>query len=731
MNATQKETLVWEKLHKNIQKWIYSQNWQSLRAIQEEAIPHILAANKDVIISAATASGKTEAAFLPALSHVLHKNLNGISILYISPLKALINDQYRRLESLYDMCDQNITPWHGDVAQSTKTKLQKKPADTLLITPESIEALLIHKSSWLRTAFSSLQFIIIDEFHAFSGSERGCQLQSVLHRIEVMVGRKIPRIALSATFRDEDQSKIVRSLRITGNFQHHFISSTASASDLKLLVKGFVNKENAEKNTDYLTPKELIIADLFDTLRGGSNLIFANSRSRTEEYCVHLSDLCKEKNVPNEFFAHHGSLSKDIRHYLEKRLQEQKLPTTALCTMTLELGIDIGNIDSIAQITPPFSVASLRQRLGRSGRRGKSAILRGYFTENEITPKSHPVDNLRLSLIQAIAVINLLLDKRYESEKENLFHFSTLLQQTLSVIAQHGSLHATQLFTLLCKEGAFQLINSELFILFLKDLHKNQLITQMDDDCITLGIKGERLVGHFTFYSAFLTPEEFRLEVGGKIIGSIPIDNPLAKNQHIIFAGKRWIVTNISLEKKIITLKHSKAGNPPNFSGESGVIDSIIRKEMKRILQDRDIPIYLDKEALSLFTEACDHFAKYNLDNVDIVSNKSNILIFFWAGDKVISTVLVLLVSKGFKATSYHGVIDVTGATLLQIQNVFKEIIETPPVSETELAGFIDDTVIDKHDHFLSKSLLDIGYGKRFFDISSMNHAIKNIKLNN
>jgi len=315
---------------------------------------------------------------------------------------------------------------------------------------------------------------------------------------------------------------------------------------------------------------------LYHLLRGQSHLIFANSRGRTEEVAARLSDRCEQDQVPNEFFPHHGSLSKELRESLEARLQEDKLPTSAVCTMTLELGIDIGNVDSIAQVTAPHSVASLRQRLGRSGRRSKAAVLRLFIPEDELTPKSHIIDRLRLHTIQSIAMVNLLLQKWYEPPPEQQYHFSTLIQQTLSVIGQYGGVRAHQLWALLCKTGPFSLVNQPLYSQFLKALGEQELITQTSDGQIVLGVKGERYVEHYTFYTAFRTPEEYRLEHNGKIIGAIPIDKPLLPDQLVIFAGKRWQVRQVDAEKKRILLNPAaKGGEPPKFDGSGQLLHDV------------------------------------------------------------------------------------------------------------------------------------------------------------
>ena len=188
-------------LDERIQKFIWAEGWEELRDAQEAAIPLIVKADRDVIIAAATAAGKTEAAFFPALTHLLQAQSPGL-IVYISPLKALINDQFGRLERLCESLEIPVWPWHGDISATRKTRFLTKREGVLLITPESLEAMLCNRGSSVAAVFGRMAFFIVDELHAFIGSERGKQLQSLMHRIENSLGRFAPRIGLSATLGD-------------------------------------------------------------------------------------------------------------------------------------------------------------------------------------------------------------------------------------------------------------------------------------------------------------------------------------------------------------------------------------------------------------------------------------------------------------------------------------------------------------------------------------------------
>ncbi len=573
----------------------------------------------------------------------------------------------------------------------------------------------MNSADWCNSAFHNLAHVVIDEFHAFLGSERGIQLQSLLRRLEFLIGRQVPRIALSATLGDMDE--VARSLRLNQEYPCEILIADGSHTDLKLQLRGYTDPTNENMPS----AMEQITGDLYRLLRGHSHLIFANSRARTEAFAADLSDLCRANHVPNEFFPHHGSLSKELREELEARLQKEHLPTSAVCTMTLELGIDIGHVDSVAQVTSPHSVASLRQRLGRSGRRGEAAILRLFIPEPELSVKSHIVDRLRVHLIQSIAMVNLLLKKWYEPPDPDRYHFSTLVQQILSVLAQYGGVRAQQLWQLLCDTGPFYLVDTSQFAELLRNLGEADLITQTNDGQIVLGKSGERYVEHYTFYAAFNTPEEYVLETKGKILGSLPIDKPLMQGQTIVFGGQRWQVQHVSDEKKRIELIPSRSGTPPSFGGEGLSINKMIREEMFRVYSHAEIPNYLDKTAKALCLEAFDTFHALNLGTQSIVQSGNTTHLIPWLGDKEINALVNLLRQKGLVADAFGGVIDVEHQEKEQVTAILKSIVINPPSSAEVLASNIPEilTVIDKHDVFVPGTLRYSEYAKRMFELNN------------
>lgn len=745
----------YQRLDRRVQQWIFKQSWSDLRPIQQDAIEPILAQNTDVLISASTASGKTEAFFLPACSAIIDAQ-NGIRILYISPLKALINDQYRRLESLSEITQIPVTPWHGDSSQSQKGKLRKNPSGILLITPESLESLMMRESGWVKTAFANLAYICIDEFHAFIGIERGHQLVSLFTRLEHLLGRldnPIPRVALSATLGNLTAIPAVLRPNQHQKFPCKIIKDSKTSSQLQLQVRGYIIKEpnravtaqqvnppsltklDSERLEEFVEEPDLLISDLYRFCRKGNHLVFANSRGRTEYLSAKLTDLCEANHVPNEFFPHHGSLAKELRETLEHRLQQEKIPTTAICTMTLELGIDIGKVDSVIQVTPPHSVASLRQRMGRAGRRGNPAKFRMLISEYELTADSSISDRLHLGLIQSLAMIRLLINQWYEPADTSLYHFSTLIHQILATIAQWGGIRAEQLYKLLCQFGVFQNISTQHFKQLLMHMRQHQLITQLGNGEITLGVVGEKLTNHYSFYAAFKTPEEYQILYQGKPLGTIPIDSMIVEQQYIIFGGKKWLVISIDNEKRVIIVERAKGGVPPLFSGGSMSVHTIVRQEMLKILMQRDYRIevdgqkidYINLPAKDLFNESVKNFYQLGLYHHWHIKTASTVYIFTWLGDKANNALVALLTQFGYRVDNYGGIIDVRKPadseekiSASEIQGCLKHILEQGLPTAEQLARKSPLKSIEKLDDFLPESLLCLGYGAITFDLEEL-----------
>lgn len=707
-------------LSNGVQRWIYRQGWPALRSVQEKAIPVILDGSEDILITAPTAGGKTEAAFLPIISWLEENGPEyGFGVLCLSPLKALINDQFKRLELLCESAHTTITPWHGDVSSSVKKRSWNEATGILMITPESLEAMFVRRAHELLPRMRKLRYVVIDEYHAFIGRERGQQLLSLLARLEVLIERPLIRIALSATIGNTDMA--LKYLRSDSSRPSMHLDASGEKTKLQMVLKAFTtDKEDM--------PALFSMAQyLFQELRGESHLVFANSRRKVEETTDFLISMCNAEGVPEEFFPHHGSLSRDMRHFVEERLKAGKKPTTAIATSTLELGIDIGDVVSVGQIGAPANCSSLRQRLGRSGRReGSSSILRVLVEGYSEGDAPSITDKLELELFQAVAVLELMLSRWIEPPNEQSIHFSTLIQQLLSIISFKGDITAQDAYQILCVCGPWQHISPELFGRFLRSLGSNNVISQLPTKELVVGLIGEREVSKHTFYTAFEVPEEFSLVANGKTIGKLPVDSPLVENQLLLFGGRRWSVIAVDVEAKVITLKRAGGGKAPSFGGEPAPIHIKIREKMRELYLCDKIPTYCDEKASKLLTNARTFFREQGLENTPVTCDSDEIVWLIWADTRIQNTLLVIASLAGYEADKWGPTVRFKKTESIEgtIMGLYEFLAHH---SAQEITSKVNPIPIGKFDHLLDEQLLREAYVAETMDIAGISLYLEQI----
>lgn len=705
------------RLHPAVQRWVWRQGWAEIRDLQERAIPAILDEDCDVILAAATAGGKTEAAFLPVVSRLAEREpeRTGFRVLCLSPLKALINDQYGRLRALGDAAGVAVHRWHGDVPQSRKTAALRDPGGILLITPESLEALFVRRGLEVPALFAALEFVVVDELHAFIGTERGRQMQSLLHRVDLATRRTRPRIALSATL--GDMRLAAEFLRPGAGDRAIVVESGEGEAELRLQLRGYVDRRPGRED-DPATPVEAIAAHLYEHLRGHDNLVFANSRGMVEELADRLRRRSEEARVPVEFFPHHGNLSKELREQLEAALKADR-PATAVCTSTLELGVDIGSVHTVAQIGPPPSVASLRQRLGRSGRRdGEAAVLRAYVTEPALDRDARPDEALRLRTVQTVAMIELLLQRWYEPPRAGALHLSTLVQQVLSVVTQHGGARADQLFGALCAGGPFRSVDAATFAALLRCLGQEGVLQQSVDGTLLLGPAGERAVGHYGFYAAFQSDEEYRVVHAGRALGTLPVSHVVAPGMCLVFAGKRWRVLDVNARENRIAVEPSPAGTPPRFGGEGRQLHGHVVAAMFQAYRSASVPVYLDGCARTFLEEGRRQFAALGLERRWLVESGGQTLFFPWVGSTALNALTLAVVRAGVEA-EVNDIHLVMSAPAAESSALLADLARSPAPLPDELARVMEAPRNEKHHGWLDDDLLRRDYASVQVDVAS------------
>lgn len=639
-------------LAKPIQRVLWDMKWRELRPIQSEAIHQVIEADHDIIISARTAAGKTEAAFLPVLSLMHQSPQPSVQALYVGPLKALINDQFRRLEDLCLRADIAVHRWHGDVPASKKKDLIKNPSGVLLITPESIESLFINQTAALSRVFQHTSFVVIDEIHALVGRERGTHLRSLLSRLRQRVNRDFRTIALSAT--------LGNSLPIYAEWMRprepetvRLITDEAEEKRVLFKVHGYVMAPPQESEGDE-APKERIVHDMYDHMAGSKNLVFANNKAMVEWFADSLNRQAKVKGRPNEFLVHHGSLSKELREFTEEKMQGNE-PKTTVCSSTLELGIDIGNVASVGQIDPPWSVNSLVQRLGRSGRgENEPQQMRIYVRLAKSDEKTKLVKRLHPDLVRTIALTLLMLEKPQWVEPPQVasLDFSTMSHQILSILAETGGILTKGLYARLVTNGAFGELDQKLFVDLLRGLAEKELIEQMPQGELILAPEGEAITNHYSFYSAFASPIEYVVLHGGRRIGMLPglyVPNP---GDCFILGGRRWKTVAVDDDRREVMVQPTRGRKAPKFTSAGGEIHQRVRETMFRILNDsRDYP-FLDETATKFLADARSEFAKHGLANNDFIPTSDNsCLCFTWTGTSIQRTICMMASTIGLDAT--------------------------------------------------------------------------------
>jgi len=616
-------------LSEPIRKFIRDKGWEQLRPIQTAAIAKILASDDNFILASRTASGKTEAAFLPILSKV-NFNDSGVQVLYISPLIALINDQFYRIEELCKNLDITVTKWHGEANKTLKERLIKQPNGIVLITPESLEAMFVNKPYNVKQLFSNLKYVVIDEVHSFIGTDRGIQLKSILSRLQKVNSKSFSVVGLSATIGDYDEAK-----KFTGDELKTKVLLDRTAKEINALFRYFKNK-NEE------LPLELL-KDLYIETKDNKVLIFPNSRGRAEEVAVKLRKISdRVKGHPN-YFSHHSSVDKEVREYVEYFAKNNNRQNFCIsCTSTLELGIDIGTVDEVVQIDATHSIASLIQRVGRSGRKeGESSNLYLYAT-NE------------WSLLQSIACWLLYKEGFIEPPQKKEKPYDILVHQALSITKGHSGIRLTELINQLQENAAFKQIELLEIDEIIKHLIEIDFLEKLQQEVI-IGVEGEKVVNSRDFYSVFKTEENFKVVNAGNTIGEIPFSPQIIEDENILLSAKIWKIKVVDHKAKKIEVIPTKDGKKPMFFGGGATIHQRIREKMFEVLYSKTDYDFLDQPSCDETEILRKDFSVFNITDLQsdrpLLTTEKHLQLFTFTGTRINRTIQLLLNIAGIKNT--------------------------------------------------------------------------------
>ena len=616
-------------LSEPIRKFIRDKGWEQLRPIQNAAISKILGSDENFILASRTASGKTEAAFLPILSKV-NFNDSGVQVLYISPLIALINDQFYRVEELCKNLDVTVTKWHGEANKTLKDRLIKQPTGIVLITPESLEAMFVNKPFNVRQLFSNLKYVVIDEIHSFIGTDRGIQLKSLLSRLQRVNLNSFSIVGLSATIGDYDEAK-----KFTGDELKTKVLLDRTAKEINTLFRFFKN-ENEE------LPLELL-KDLYIETKDNKVLIFPNSRGRAEEVAVKLKKISdRVKGHPN-YFSHHSSVDREVREYVEYFAKNNKRHNFCIsCTSTLELGIDIGSVDEVVQIDATHSIASLIQRVGRSGRKdGECSNLFLYATT-------------QWSLLQSLACWLLYKESFIEPPEKNENPYDILVHQALSITKGHSGILLTELIKQLKENSAFNLIEQTEIEEILQYLIEIDFLEKLQQEVI-IGIEGEKVVNSREFYSVFKTEENFKVVNSVNTIGEIPFSPQIKEDENILLSAKIWKIKFIDHKAKKIEVIPTKDGKKPMFFGGGAIVHQKIKEKMFEVLYSKIKYDFLDEPSFDEIELMRKDFAYFDIKDLQserpLLTSEKHLQLFTFTGTRINRTIQLLLNISGIKNT--------------------------------------------------------------------------------
>ena len=512
--------------------------WTALRPVQELAGEAILD-GKNAVVLAPTAGGKTEAAIFPALSDLVQRAPDGVGVLYIAPIKALLNNQENRLATYAEMVGMRSFVWHGDVTDHAKRKFVKEPAELLLTTPESLEVMLVSSRSPAKRLFRDLRMIVIDEVHAMAGRDRGAHLMSALERIVPFCQNDIQRIGLSATVGNPDQ-----------------ILEWLQGSSRREAVVVNPPKTPAKREIHIGLHSSVAALGQEATARaaGKKSLFFCQSRALTES----VADFLRGRGI--DVFVHHSSVSLEERRAAEERFHHGT-NACIVCTSTLELGIDVGDLDLVFQANAPATVSSFLQRMGRTGRRPGTTANTTFLCEE---PEA---------VLQAVALVELARAGWVEAVPATQRCWPVLVHQLLALSLQFGAISPERCWEQLRMVPDFRGISQDELDAVIAHMKREDFLFEAGG-LLSMGQKAERVFGRKNFmelYAVFSSPVLYRVMTGaGRDLGSLEqdfVDRLVEQMSSFLLGGRAWAVERVIHEDRIVTVREAPRGVKPSWGG--------------------------------------------------------------------------------------------------------------------------------------------------------------------
>lgn len=727
-----------------VQEYIYQNHWENLRSIQVAAADAIFNTDENVLLTASTASGKTEAAFFPIITLFSEDMPSSVGCIYIGPLKALINDQFSRLNDLCAEADIPVWHWHGDVAQSHKAKLMRHPSGILQITPESLEALLLHKHAAIAKLFGDLRFVVIDEVHSLLRGDRGGQTLCLIERLSRIAGVNPRRIGLSATIGDPEgtgeflslgtgRKTIIPKIDAKGSkwrlSMEHFYVKDAQAAEDKQIPGALPVLE--EKTDDAPANADPGIGYIFEHTRGKKCLVFVNSREECEMVTTTLRHYCELNHEPDRFLVHHGNLSASYRETAEEIMKDDSQYMTTVTTATLELGIDIGRLERAFQIDAPWTVSSFLQRMGRTGRRELPPEMWFVIREDEPEVRAMLPTTIPWKLLQGIALVQLYLEERWvEPPRLDRLPFSLLYHQTMSTLASCGEMSPRALADRVLRLHYFHRITQEDYRVLLRHLIATDHIQQTEQGGLIVGLAGERVINSFKFYGVFQESEEYTVRSESQELGTIVSPPPVGEK--LAIAGHVWQVLDVDHKRRLIYCQQVKGSVPAYFGQCPGDLHTKILTRMRRVLQeDRQYP-YLMKNAVARLEQARFTAAHSGAAEKPLINLGGNMWCLLpWVGTYTFLTMERFL---KIKCADRLGLRNLDSArpffiqfTMKADESAFFRVLAEEirkPIDPMELVYPKELPLFDKYDEYLPEELVKKGFALGVLDVDGLREKV-------
>lgn len=728
-----------------VQDYIYRRSWQNLRAIQVAAAEAIFHTEENVLLTASTASGKTEAAFFPILS-LLHQNPpTSVGCIYIGPLKALINDQFSRLTELCEEGNIPVWHWHGDVAQSHKAKLMKHPSGILQITPESLEALLLHKHAAIPRLFGDLRFVVIDEVHSLLRGDRGGQTLCLIQRLSRLAGVNPRRIGLSATVGDPEgtgaflalgtgRQTLIPKIQAPGSswrlsMEHFFVKDVQAAEGKDIPEALEVLEEKTDTAPQNADPG---LGYIYEHTRGKKCLLFVNSREECETVTTTLRQYCEMNHEADRFLIHHGNLSASYRETAEAMMKDDSQYLTTVTTATLELGIDIGRLERAFQIDAPWTVSSFLQRMGRTGRRDAPAEMWFVIREDEPEVRAMLPSTIPWKLLQGIALVQLYLEARWcEPPRLNRLPYSLLYHQTMSTLASCGELSPAALADRVLTLPYFHRVSQQDYKVLLRHLLATDHIQQTEQGGLIVGLAGERVVNSFKFYGVFVESEEYTVRCESQELGTVVQPPPVGEK--VAIAGHVWEVLDVDHKRHLVYCRQVKGRIPAYFGECPGDLHTRVLRRMRQVLQEDTRYPYLMKNAVARLSQARYTAAQSGTTDSPMISLGGRMWCLLpWVGTYSFLAMERFLKIKcgnrlGLKNFDSARPYYMQFTMSVSLEEFYRIVAEeaAKPIDPLELVYPKELPVFDKYDAFLPEELVRKGFALGVLDVEEMLSTIR------